>query len=178
MSVVAAAPLPSVSSRTAIPLRPPGRLVGTRRRPNQRRDGPDPGRPGPRAAGHGKPSDAGGRHHRPAPQGPRSRTRSSTAARQSCATSRCTMEKPDVVLQPDSGKIGILAGSPPGGDRSKRTFTLHPPRNAAVDYWAGEDSYPQTPADPGSGPDAFGRSPYWPSPQRRWHAWNGSPPRT
>jgi len=50
-----------------------------------------------------------------------------------------TMLEPDVVECPDSGKIGIMAGSPPGGDRSRRTLTLYVPRSAAVDYWEGED---------------------------------------
>ncbi len=50
-----------------------------------------------------------------------------------------TMEEPDIVECPDSGKIGIMAGSPPGGDKSARTLTLYLPRSAAVDYWEGED---------------------------------------
>ena len=50
-----------------------------------------------------------------------------------------TMEEPDLVACPDSDKIGIMAGSPPGGDRSARTLTLYFPREAAVDYWEGEE---------------------------------------
>ncbi len=50
-----------------------------------------------------------------------------------------TMEEPDIVECPDSDKIGIMAGSPPGGDRAARTLTIYLPRSAAVDYWAGED---------------------------------------
>ncbi len=50
-----------------------------------------------------------------------------------------TMEEPDVVEMPDSGKIGILAGSPPGGDRRRRTLTLYLDRGAELDYWEGED---------------------------------------
>ncbi len=50
-----------------------------------------------------------------------------------------TMEEPDIVAMPDSGKIGILAGSPPGGDKQARTLTCYLPRDAEVDYWDGED---------------------------------------
>ncbi len=50
-----------------------------------------------------------------------------------------TMEEPDIVECPDSGKIGIMAGSPPGGDKGARTLTLYLPKDQAVDYWAGED---------------------------------------
>ncbi len=49
-----------------------------------------------------------------------------------------TMEEPDIVEMPDSGKIGILAGSPPGGDKARRTLTLYLPKASAVDYWQGE----------------------------------------
>ena len=49
-----------------------------------------------------------------------------------------TMEEPDIGLYPDSGKFYVLAGAPPGGDRSRRTFA-HVGRLAdAVDYWDGE----------------------------------------
>ncbi len=50
-----------------------------------------------------------------------------------------TMEEPDIVAMPDSGKINIMAGSPPGGDKSARTLSLCLPLDAAVDYWEGED---------------------------------------
>jgi Uncharacterized conserved protein, contains double-stranded beta-helix domain len=50
-----------------------------------------------------------------------------------------TMEEPDIVEMPDSGKIGILAGSPPGGNKAQRTLTLYLPKTSAVDYWEGED---------------------------------------
>ena len=50
-----------------------------------------------------------------------------------------TMEEPDVVEMPASGKLNIMIGSPPGGDRSKRTLSLCLPKDAAVDYWEGED---------------------------------------
>ncbi len=51
-----------------------------------------------------------------------------------------TMEEPEIVEMPDSDKIGILAGSPPGGDKGRRTLTLYLPRRAAQDYWSGEES--------------------------------------
>ncbi len=49
-----------------------------------------------------------------------------------------TMQEPDIVMMPDSGKINIMAGSPPGGDKSARTLSLCLPQDAAVDYWVGE----------------------------------------
>ncbi len=50
-----------------------------------------------------------------------------------------TMEEPDIVMMPDSGKINIMAGSPPGGDKLARTLSVCLPLDAAVDYWHGED---------------------------------------
>ena len=50
-----------------------------------------------------------------------------------------TMEAPDIVEMPDSGKINIMAGSPPGGDRSARTLSVCLPLDAAMDYWEGEE---------------------------------------
>lgn len=50
-----------------------------------------------------------------------------------------TMEEPDIVMMPDSGKVNIMAGSPPGGDKSARTLSVCLPLDAAVDYWHGED---------------------------------------
>ena len=49
-----------------------------------------------------------------------------------------TMEEPDIVLCPDSDKVMVFAGSPPGGDKAARTVSLVFPRSAAVDYWDGE----------------------------------------
>ncbi|SBT09043.1 conserved hypothetical protein [Candidatus Accumulibacter aalborgensis] len=49
-----------------------------------------------------------------------------------------TMEQPDIGIYPDSGKFFVLAGSPPGGDKDKRSFS-HIGRMAdAVGYWDGE----------------------------------------
>lgn len=50
-----------------------------------------------------------------------------------------TMLHPDIVEMPDSGKINIMVGSPPGGDKSARRLSLCLPKDAAVDYWFGED---------------------------------------
>lgn len=49
-----------------------------------------------------------------------------------------TMIEPDVMGYPDSGKMGVAAGSAPGGDASKRLhFEFHRSKNA-VPYWDGE----------------------------------------
>jgi len=50
-----------------------------------------------------------------------------------------TMEEPDIVMMPDSGKVNIMAGSPPGGDKSARTLSVCLLLDAAVDYWEGEE---------------------------------------
>lgn len=49
-----------------------------------------------------------------------------------------TMNEPDVVVYPDSNKVGVMAGAAPGGDRKKRTLQGYFPRDAEVDYWHGE----------------------------------------
>jgi uncharacterized cupin superfamily protein len=49
-----------------------------------------------------------------------------------------TMRDPDVMGYPDSGKVGVFAGAPPGGDGDERTFSEFFPEDAAVDYWEGE----------------------------------------
>lgn len=49
-----------------------------------------------------------------------------------------TMEAPDIVAMPDSGKINVMAGSPPGGEKTARTLSICLPLDAAVDYWEGE----------------------------------------
>ena len=49
-----------------------------------------------------------------------------------------TMEAPDIVAMPDSGKINVMAGSPPGGGKAARTLSICLPLDAAVDYWEGE----------------------------------------
>ena len=49
-----------------------------------------------------------------------------------------TMMAPDVIRYPDSGKTGVLAGSAPGGDPSKRVLTAFFPDGSEVPYWTGE----------------------------------------
>lgn len=48
-----------------------------------------------------------------------------------------TMNDPDITVYPTSGKIGVFAGSPPGG-REERTEHGFYRRVDAVDYWDGE----------------------------------------
>ncbi len=48
-----------------------------------------------------------------------------------------TMVEPDVGIYPDSNKVNIMAGSAPGGDKSKRTFQAILPINP-VGYYDGE----------------------------------------
>jgi uncharacterized cupin superfamily protein len=50
-----------------------------------------------------------------------------------------TMNDPDVTVYPDSGKVGVFAGAPPGGD-GDRTVHGYYPRDADVSYWEGEES--------------------------------------
>jgi uncharacterized cupin superfamily protein len=49
-----------------------------------------------------------------------------------------TMEEPDVTVYPDSEKVGVFAGSPPGGE-GERTVSGFFPLDAAVSYWDGEE---------------------------------------
>jgi len=42
------------------------------------------------------------------------------------------------VLYPESDKVGVIAGSAPGGDEEKRTLAAWF-ENKPVDYWQGED---------------------------------------
>lgn len=49
-----------------------------------------------------------------------------------------TMQEPDVVEYPDSGKFGAFAGSAPGGARAEREFSTFVPFDAKVDYWHNE----------------------------------------
>jgi len=48
-----------------------------------------------------------------------------------------TMNDPDVTVYPDSGKIGVYAGSPPGSD-DPRTVVGYYRRDDDVDYWLDE----------------------------------------
>jgi uncharacterized cupin superfamily protein len=48
-----------------------------------------------------------------------------------------TMDDPDVTVYPDSGKVGVFAGSPPGSD-DPRSVHGYFRRADAVSYWDGE----------------------------------------
>lgn len=50
-----------------------------------------------------------------------------------------TMRDPDVLVYPDSGKVGVYAGSPPGGDAEERVVSAYFHEDDAVDYWEGEE---------------------------------------
>lgn len=50
-----------------------------------------------------------------------------------------TMEDPEVVEYPDSGKYGVVAGRPPGGRPWDAKFHAFAFKKDAVDYWAGEE---------------------------------------
>ena len=49
-----------------------------------------------------------------------------------------TMVEPDVAIFPDSGKVGIFAGTAPGGPPSVRTMRTFLRARPAADYWDGE----------------------------------------
>jgi uncharacterized cupin superfamily protein len=49
-----------------------------------------------------------------------------------------TMDEPEVIEYPDSEKVGVFAGSPPG-DRGERTVHGYFRTEDAVDYWDGEE---------------------------------------
>ncbi len=49
-----------------------------------------------------------------------------------------TMIQPEVVEMPDSGKVGAMAGSAPGGDKSRRRFFKLFHGDSDVDYFEGE----------------------------------------
>lgn len=48
-----------------------------------------------------------------------------------------TMNDPEVTVYPDSEKLGVFVGSPPGG-RDERSIHGYYPMDADVDYWEGE----------------------------------------
>lgn len=49
-----------------------------------------------------------------------------------------TMVEPDVLVYPDSGKIGLFAGSAPGGSNEERTLNKYLRADAEVGYFDGE----------------------------------------
>ena len=48
-----------------------------------------------------------------------------------------TMTQPDVTVYPDSGKLGVYVGSPPGG-REERSLDGYYEIDSDVDYWKNE----------------------------------------
>ena len=48
------------------------------------------------------------------------------------------MVEPDVVVYPDSGKVGIFIGAAPGGPPEDATLKTFLKLDATVDYWDGE----------------------------------------
>lgn len=49
-----------------------------------------------------------------------------------------TMHEPDVLEYPDSGKITVFAGAPPGGDKAARRVDITVRADSRVDYWQDE----------------------------------------
>ena len=49
-----------------------------------------------------------------------------------------TMHQPDVTIYPDSNKVGVFAGSAPGGDRTQRTHQFYLDGRATQQYWDNE----------------------------------------
>lgn len=49
-----------------------------------------------------------------------------------------TMVEPEVLRYPDSDKIGVMAGEPPGGDSDERLVSAYFRETDAVDYWTDE----------------------------------------
>ena len=50
-----------------------------------------------------------------------------------------TMIDPEIIRYPDSGKVGLFAGSAPFGSMDQRTLTKFLPEEAETDYWDGEE---------------------------------------
>ena len=50
-----------------------------------------------------------------------------------------TMAEPDIIVYPDSGKVGLFAGSAPGGPKEKRTLHKYLKKDAEVGYFDGEE---------------------------------------
>jgi uncharacterized cupin superfamily protein len=49
-----------------------------------------------------------------------------------------TMNQPDICLYPDSGKVWLSAGAPPGGAKDKRRLDHMTRLGEDLDYWDGE----------------------------------------
>lgn len=49
-----------------------------------------------------------------------------------------TMNDPDILVYPDDDKVGLYAGSPPGGDKEERILSTFLDVDAEVPYWDDE----------------------------------------
>ncbi len=49
-----------------------------------------------------------------------------------------TMNHPDIIVYPDSGKIGVFVGAAPGGPLQESTLRKFLSLDGEVDYWKGE----------------------------------------
>ena len=49
-----------------------------------------------------------------------------------------TMEEPDVMEYPDSNKVGLMTGTPPGGKKDESSFKAFYKKASDVDYFSGE----------------------------------------
>ncbi|ADO74459.1 cupin domain-containing protein [Stigmatella aurantiaca] len=56
-----------------------------------------------------------------------------------------TMTAPDIVVYPDSKKVGVFGGAAPGGNKAARVLHAYFPLSAEVDYWSGEDTGAEEP---------------------------------
>jgi hypothetical protein len=65
------------------------------------------------------------------------------------------MVEPDVTVYPDSGKIGVYAGAPPGGD-GDRSVDGYWRRADDVSYWDGEGEGEGEAAEDDAATDADG----------------------
>lgn len=50
-----------------------------------------------------------------------------------------SMNEPDILEYPDSGKVAAFAGAAPGGDKAARRLELTVRKSDAVGYWEGEE---------------------------------------
>lgn len=50
-----------------------------------------------------------------------------------------TMIEPDVMEYPDSEKLGVMRGSPPGGEKNQQSYKGFYRKNSAVSYYDGEE---------------------------------------
>ena len=50
-----------------------------------------------------------------------------------------TMTEPDILVYPDSGKVGLFAGSAPGGPKERRYLHTYLREDAEVGYFDGEE---------------------------------------